>query len=92
MMSFKLLVVIVLLLAAVAFFGAEIFLTLRESKVLATKNVGLVSEIEFLNNDKQKVTNDINYYADPTNLAKLLREKFNYKSPGEKMMIIVPGN
>lgn len=83
-------IVIILLVIAVGFFWVQIFLTMRESKVLAAKNGDLMSKLEFLSIDKSNVQKDINYYSDPSNLEKLLREKFNYKKPGEGMIIVVP--
>lgn len=35
---------------------------------------------------------DIGYYADPANLEKELRAHFNYRSPGEHMIVIVPSS
>jgi hypothetical protein len=89
-MDIKRLIVIILLVIAVGFFWVQIFLTMRESKVLAAKNGDLMSKLEFLSIDKSNVQKDINYYSDPSNLEKLLREKFNYKKPGEGMIIVVP--
>lgn len=89
-MDIKRLIVIILLVIAVGFFWVQIFLTMRESKVLAAKNGDLMSKLESLSIDKNNVQKDINYYSDPSNLEKLLREKFNYKKPGEGMIIVVP--
>ena len=33
---------------------------------------------------------DLNYFQEPENLEKELRTKFNYKKPGEKLIIVVP--
>jgi cell division protein FtsB len=33
---------------------------------------------------------DLEYFANPENLEKELRGRFNYKKPGEKLIIIVP--
>jgi len=33
---------------------------------------------------------DIEYFSNPKNLAKELKSKFNYKNPGEKLIIVVP--
>ncbi len=90
-MNLKRIITIILLFAAVAFFVTEIFLTLRESKVLASKDSEISKQLESLSAEKSKISQDLNYYANPLNLEKLLREKFNYKLPGEKMIIVVPG-
>lgn len=89
-MSLKRLVIVILLLFAVGFFWVELFLFVRESKILAEKNSQLASKLESLAIDKSKISRDINYYSNPRNLEKLLREKFNYKGSGEKMIIVVP--
>lgn len=89
-MNIKRLITIGLLIVAVGFFWVEIFLTMRESKVLATKNEDLMAKLEALAIDKNSIQKDINYYSNPSNLEKLLREKFNYKKPGEGMIIVVP--
>jgi hypothetical protein len=90
-MNIKRIAAVILLFLAIAFFVTEIFLTLRESKVLASKNSEISQQLEALSAQKSKITQDLEYYSNPLNLQKLLREKFNYKLPGEKMIIVVPG-
>ena len=33
---------------------------------------------------------DLDYFKEPENLVKELRSRFNYKKPGEKLIIVVP--
>ena len=33
---------------------------------------------------------DLEYFQEPENLVKELRSRFNYKKPGEKLIIVVP--
>ncbi len=40
--------------------------------------------------DEAALKSETQYLADPANLEKELRARFNYKKPGEKMIIIVP--
>ena len=40
--------------------------------------------------DNGKFQAELNYYLNPANLEKELRARFNYKSPDEKLIIIVP--
>lgn len=40
--------------------------------------------------DNASLENDYQFYSNPTNLEKELRARFNYRSPGEKMIIVVP--
>lgn len=38
----------------------------------------------------EKMQADLNYYANPENLEKEIRARFNYRLVGEKMFIIIP--
>ncbi|MBU6500264.1 MAG: hypothetical protein KGJ89_00300 [Patescibacteria group bacterium] len=40
--------------------------------------------------DAADFQSELDYYTNPVNLEKELRARFNYKSPGENMIIIVP--
>ncbi len=40
--------------------------------------------------DEADFQTDVQYLANPVNLEKELRSRFNYKKPGETMIIIVP--
>jgi len=40
--------------------------------------------------DEANLQSDVQYLANPVNLEKELRSRFNYKKPGETMIIIVP--
>lgn len=60
-------------------------------KVALKNNLGKInSEIEKLGTENQNLTADLEYFADPLNLAKEFKSKFNYKKPGEKLIIVVP--
>lgn len=41
--------------------------------------------------EEQNLQQENQYLANPLNLEKELRARFNYKKPGETMIIIVPG-
>lgn len=40
--------------------------------------------------DETNLQSEVQYLANPLNLEKELRARFNYKKPGETMIIIVP--
>ena len=40
--------------------------------------------------DETNLQSEVQYLANPLNLEKELRARFNYKKPGETMVIIVP--
>jgi cell division protein FtsB len=42
--------------------------------------------------DETKLNAELRYLANPANLEKELRARFNLRKPGEKMIIIVPKN
>jgi hypothetical protein len=80
-----------------AFFGIVlIFVTARMySFFLQEKQLSAdLSEIEARFNkaqyDAATLQAEVKYLANPLNLEKELRGRFNYKKPGEKMIIIVP--
>ena len=44
-----------------------------------------------LEEENQKLEGDMEYLSYPHNVEKVLREQFNYKQAGEKMIIVIPG-
>ena len=68
-MDIKRLIVIILLVIAVGFFWVQIFLTMRESKVLAAKNGDLMSKLESLSIDKNNVKGIIENVEKAKNLG-----------------------
>ena len=61
------------------------------------QNLSLESDLSKINTELTGVSKentvleaDLSYLAEAGNLAKELREKLNYKAPGEKLIIIVP--
>jgi len=45
---------------------------------------------EELRADNTRLQGDVEYLSDPHNLEKELRARFNYRSPNEKLIIVVP--
>lgn len=68
----------------------QIFLTLKERDQLKVKLNNLNSRLGVLLKENADLRLEIEYFSHPENLEKELRQKFNYKKPGEKMMIITP--
>jgi cell division protein FtsB len=50
----------------------------------------LQEEIKALDTENSGIERDIEYSSQQRNLEKILRERFNYKRPGETMIIVVP--
>lgn len=50
------------------------------------------AKFEALEREAANLESEIDYLANPANLEKELRSRFNLKKPGEKTIIIVPKN
>jgi len=48
------------------------------------------SQYDEMQVDSDRLKGDIEYLSDPHNLEKELRARFNYRSPNEKLIIVVP--
>lgn len=68
----------------------EFYSLLKERNQLKANIADLSNKIDFLNKDNSNLRSEIDYYSHPENLKKELLSKFNYKKPGEKMIIVVP--
>ena len=69
---------------------AEMISLFRESGTLTQQHSSLSTRLSSLQQENEQIERDIQYYQNPANLEKVLREKFNYKEPGEHMIIVVP--
>jgi cell division protein FtsB len=69
---------------------AQSYFFIKERNRLKTDSDNLNSRLQALSKENADLQSDIEYFSRPENLEKELRAKFNYKKPGEKMMIIVP--
>jgi cell division protein FtsB len=85
----KLGIVIVLSIILIAVF-TQVYFILKERNQLKTELNGSSSRLENLLKENNDLQSEIEYFSHPENLEKELRLRFNYKKPGEKMMIIVP--
>jgi cell division protein FtsB len=50
----------------------------------------LQSKFDALKKDNEKTEQDVRYYENPENRLKEARAQFNFKSPGENLLIVVP--
>jgi len=64
----------------------------RQNRRLEIKLNNLKIGSELLEKENRILEEDINYFSYADNLIKELKSLFNYRQPGEKMIIIVPGN
>ncbi len=82
---------IVLLSLLLIVLGAQIWSFVSETRNAQGDFNSLKSKLDQAKEDQSKSTADLNYYLNPENLKKELKGRFNYKEPGEKMIIVVGG-
>ena len=78
------------LVVVIGFLGWGLFNLERQSRSLETKTKDLQTDATVIEKENQAVKNNIEYYSYPENLLKEAKSLFNYRQPGEKMMIIIP--
>ena len=84
----KIAVAIILSLAFI-FIVTQIVSSIQEERSLAATFSGIEIKLQQAKTDEQNLAAEVNYLANPVNLEKELRARFNYAKPGETMMIIV---
>ena len=84
--GWKILFIIVLVL----FLGWGIFKLEKEKIEMQKKYLQLKATTDALVEENKRTKEQIEYYKNPENLLKASKERFNFKSEGEKMIIIVP--
>jgi len=85
----KLITIIILVIVLIGI-SVQIYFILKERNQLKTELDGLSSRLASVTKENSDLNSDIEYFSYPENLQKELKAKFNYKNPGEKMMIITP--
>ncbi len=70
------------------FLGIQLFNFYQSNSELSSKLKTASAEAVTLQSDNAKLKADLQYFAEPENLAKELKAKFDYKKPGEKLIKI----
>ena len=81
-----------ILTAALAFVGTQIFSSMKEEHSLSAAFTNISSQLGQAKTQEESLSAEVNYLADPVNLEKELRARFNYAKPGETMVIIIPSS
>jgi cell division protein FtsB len=81
---------IVLLSLVLVFMGTSIYKFVVEEHSLNVDLADVASRLTKAQADETDLQAETQYLANPLNLEKELRARFNYKKPGETMIIIVP--
>jgi cell division protein FtsL len=79
-----------ILLSVLAAAGFQFYRLYNQKRQIAEELTRAEQKISKLEEEKKNLLADLEYFSDPENLAKDLKSKFDYKRPGEKMIIIVP--
>ena len=80
------------ILALVVLIGFQLYRLNRQRIQLSERFSSISEQAELLEAENARLTADIEYFSDAKNLIKELKALFNYRKPGEKLFIIVPGN
>lgn len=86
-MKLGIIIILIIILIAVL---VQAYFILKERDQLKAKLDNLNDRLSVLLKDNADIKSEIEYFSNPENLEKELKQRFNYKKPGEKMMIIVP--
>jgi len=89
-MDIKRVVIIGTLALLLIFVLTQLYFINKEGNKLEAQIFSESQKLFQLKKENQEIQEDIDYYSFPENVVKALKEKFNYKNPGEKMMIVVP--
>ncbi len=83
---------VIILFGLILFLGAQIYTFVgleQEAQKTFSEYQAKLDKAKF---DEQKFQDELNYYSSQANIEKELRKRFNYRAPGEKLIIIVPKN
>jgi len=80
-------IVFILILLIVGWLFYRLYLEYRELKKESSEITGRWEELK---NENKELLADLEYFSEDANLEKEIRSKFNYKSVGEKLIIVVP--
>ncbi len=79
-----------ILLIVLGFLVFHIFSLGLDKGGLTDRYIEAKAKLEQVKGEQAKLQNELEYLANPRNLEKELRARFNLKKPGEKTIIIVP--
>ncbi len=79
---------VIVVIVTLLYITGQLFFSQRS---LSDENGSLKARLDLLRADSKRLQADIQYFAIPENLEKYLRGVLNYKNPGEKLIIAVPG-
>ena len=72
------------------FLWAQMYFMSEELSTLHNRVDDLNGRSDALEKENVSLEQDLAFYTHPENIEKLLRGRFNYKRPGEHMIIVIP--
>ena len=81
---------IVVLSMLLIFLGVHLYGFIVQEHQLSAELADVKTRLATSQADEVSLQEEDQYLANPENLEKEIRARFNYKNPGEKMIIIVP--
>ncbi len=72
------------------FLGVNVYSFVKQEHEMGASLADVEARLTKAQADETNLQSEKQYLANPVNLEKELRARFNYKDPGEKMIIIVP--
>jgi hypothetical protein len=83
-------VIIIILVVFLVFLASQIWYFYGETGAAERELDELKAGLDEARSDYEALKADYEFYLTPDNLEKELRARFNYRSPDEKLIIIVP--
>jgi len=72
------------------FLTSQVYSTLVRGHSLKKSVTEVEEKLDKVKLEQAKLSADLDYYSDARNFEKRLRTLFNYRAPGEQMIIVVP--
>jgi hypothetical protein len=80
----------IILAIILIFVGARVYSFFAQERDLGKSLADIEARLTKAKYDEANLQSEVQYLANPLNLEKELRARFNYKKPGETMIVIVP--
>jgi cell division protein FtsB len=80
----------VVLAIVLVFVGGRVYSFFAQERQLNGELADIEARLTKAKYDEANLQAEVRYLANPLNLEKELRTRFNYKKPGETMIVIVP--
>lgn len=77
--------------AAIALIGWGLFRLISSKSELKSEVSELSAKSASLTGENRELNDQIDYFGNPANLLNEAKKQTNYRLPGEKLIIIVPG-